>query len=1077
MDQLLMQIKSPSAAAKAAGAVIDGRAQLSEDRANGLPFVKLCEKFERVCQESNKMRCLKILFTQSLHDHLKGFSIFPIMRLILPQLDRERSAYGIKIATMSKLYIKVLGLSASNPSAQRLRNWKDPRKYNNRYGGKSSQSSGDFPALLEEELQRRANQGGTATIGWVNSMLDKLALINGQEALERWLLEIFSQCSANEQKWIVRIVLKDMKIRLKHERVLNFYHPDALEYYHSCTNLREVVDTLRDPNERRAQEFRLGRPFIPMLAKRLPSFTLEKCMGRNSFLVEPKMDGERILCHKIGAQLKLFTRNANDYTDLYGPVLAPLIMQNVNATNCILDGEMMAWDNHTKQFVKFGHNKTVAHEQIAANIRQLDGDDYGEDTERWLCYVMFDIIWVEGAHPSLGIDDDKNLVRQPLKKRREVLRALLKPVPTRLMLAEGVEVTNDDGYDRMLRHRRTMEAFDDFMAAAYEGAMIKDLTSPYLPGETGRKSLTWVKLKPDYIDQLDETLDLIILGGYYGEGSRRSGDLSTFLMGVAEDFEPGTKPTKFRALCKVGTGYSFVELMELRERLKPYYKIYDVANRPPHFEEWRPGKRDDVPDIWIEPQHSYIMELKAGELVTSDQFNANMSLRFPRVVRMRYDKPWHSCWTMRNLEELQTKYGGGLHKKGARHIGIEELARMGLKNKRLKRKARQEKAQHSARGGVTVMAQFRATDVSNVRISANVLGGKEVCVLAQKDYPKTLNKALVEKLVHSLGGKLVQNQLATTDYVIGASDKGFRAKNMRQNGTHDLTSYKWLLRCEEEGNFSLPRPCEVIYATPNTQERLRQLVDAYGDSFTQDIGSAEELLRLFDNVECEHYDSARALFASPAYKALDLEERMAMEYDMNCLNRAVVYVDMWEDLRVQEGDAQSNIEKRAEEAKAASQPKRRTRSKRRRSADADSATTATTPPVTTPAGGHAWQLSMRLLSLRLRLLGATIAPHLHEAVTHILLDPDHLPHPKGCAVRREIRKMRLRACQPRKRSRRGGKRQKGLRAGDSFSAPEMMLEKHVVSVAWALDCVKWHALIDVDVKESYSVSLSQFPID
>ena len=41
-------------------------------------------------------------------------------------------------------------------------------------------------------LQCRANQGGTATIGWVNSMLDKLALSNGQEALDRWLLEIFS---------------------------------------------------------------------------------------------------------------------------------------------------------------------------------------------------------------------------------------------------------------------------------------------------------------------------------------------------------------------------------------------------------------------------------------------------------------------------------------------------------------------------------------------------------------------------------------------------------------------------------------------------------------------------------------------------------------------------------------------------------------------------------------------------------------------------------------------------------------------------------------------------------------------
>ena len=53
-----------------------------------------------------------------------------------------------------RLYIKVLGLSTNNPSAQRLRNWKDPRKYHSRFGGaKSSQSSGDFPALLEEELQ------------------------------------------------------------------------------------------------------------------------------------------------------------------------------------------------------------------------------------------------------------------------------------------------------------------------------------------------------------------------------------------------------------------------------------------------------------------------------------------------------------------------------------------------------------------------------------------------------------------------------------------------------------------------------------------------------------------------------------------------------------------------------------------------------------------------------------------------------------------------------------------------------------------------------------------------------------
>ena len=59
-----------------------------------------------------------------------------------------------------------------------------------------------------------------------------------------------------------------------------------------------------------------------------------------------------------------------------------------------------------------------------------------------------------------------------------------------------------------------MKAFDDSLYGRYEGIIMKDLTSPYLFGENGRKSQHWVKLKPDHIADLGETLDLIILGGY-----------------------------------------------------------------------------------------------------------------------------------------------------------------------------------------------------------------------------------------------------------------------------------------------------------------------------------------------------------------------------------------------------------------------------------------------------------------------------------------------------------------------------------------------------------------------------------
>ena len=173
---------------------------------------------------------------------------------------------------------------------------------------------------------------------------------------------------------------------------------------------------------------------VPMLAKRMNIDRINRCMASRPFAVEPKMDGERMLCHKKGGVLRLFSRNGTDYTPHYGDALQPYFMKSFCAEECILDGEMMGWDSDDMAFVPFGSNKTVAYEQIDA---MKAGGNASSRLTRWMCYVAFDILYVNGgaavaeavkkshvSGPSLG-----PLMGLPLTSRRYILKRLVKEDP------------------------------------------------------------------------------------------------------------------------------------------------------------------------------------------------------------------------------------------------------------------------------------------------------------------------------------------------------------------------------------------------------------------------------------------------------------------------------------------------------------------------------------------------------------------------------------------------------------------------------------------------------------------------
>lgn len=220
-----------------------------------------------------------------------------------------------------------------------------------------------------------------------------------------------------------------------------------------------------------------------------------------------------------------------------------------------------------------------------------------------------------------------------------------------------------------------MKALDEALVRGMEGVIIKNQQSKYGLNE---RSNMWIKIKPDYCGKLLDTLDLLILGGYYGklhvaavaelytvsesefvcthavilqcchcpldpfrflsscpthtlllchcclpllyllcsgEGTRRSGDISHFLLGVAAPYDKakGEKPKEFYTFGKVGSGYSYQELTKLRAHLKEKWRPYNENKQPAFFMGWK-HERQDRPDMYLNPEDAVVIELKCYEI-------------------------------------------------------------------------------------------------------------------------------------------------------------------------------------------------------------------------------------------------------------------------------------------------------------------------------------------------------------------------------------------------------------------------------------------------------------------------------
>ncbi|GJN26520.1 hypothetical protein PR202_gb14455 [Eleusine coracana subsp. coracana] len=504
---------------------------------------------------------------------------FSALRLVLPGLDRERGTYGLKEATLAAVLVDALGIAKDSPDAVRLINWR-------RGGG--FRNAGNFSLVAAEVLQRRQGMtSGGLTIKEVNDALDRLAATENRSEKAAILSGLIKKTNALEMKWLLMIILKDLKLGISEKSIFHEFHPDAEDLFNVTCDLKFVCEKLNDRSQRhKRQDIEVGKAVRPQLAMRTSnaSAAWKKLHGKQ-VVAECKFDGDRIQIHKNGEEIHFFSRSFLDHSE-YAPGMANVIKENI-----LVD--------------------RIQETEIEEALKRMkSGKAMGPDD------VAFDILYA----------GDTSVIHQSLIERHEILKKVVKPAKGRL---EVLVPAGDEPCWSIVAHNLedVEKFFKETIDNREEGIVLKDLESKWEPGDRSGK---WLKLKPDYI-HAGADLDVLIIGGYYGSG-RRGGEVAQFLVGLAVPSDDNSYPKRFLSFCRVGTGLSDEELNALVSKLKPYFRSVIVSI---------------TSDI---------------RTIKSEVFAAPYCLRFPRIQRVRYDKPWHECLDVQAFVDIVHSSNGTMHK-------------------------------------------------------------------------------------------------------------------------------------------------------------------------------------------------------------------------------------------------------------------------------------------------------------------------------------------------------------------------------------------------------------------------------
>jgi len=560
-----------------------------------MEFSIISEIFEKMEKTSKRTELTEIL-VELLQKTPK--KIIPIIVYLLQGVIRPNFE-GIELGIAEKLAIRAISKSSGLPIKKIEDSYRD---------------SGDLGITASNILKSKTQTTFTAekiTIERIYETLFKIAKLEGkgsQDLKMKYISSLLNDATPLEAKFVLKILLGTLRLGIAENTVMDALaiaftgkkeNKEQIENaYNVSSDLGKVslIVATNGIDEIKKFKISLFNPIRPMLADRAKSEQEVIKKMPELFAAEYKLDGERVQIHIQANKIILFSRRLENITQYY-PDIVENVRKSLGIHEGVFEAEIVPINENTGEFLPF---QELMHRRRKYNLDKAV-------SQYPITVNFFDVLYF----------DKKDCLNLEYSERRKILE----------------RVVNEDNFSKLIpmkfikSENEIVDFLENSINAGCEGLMLKTPNAPYRAGARGSN---WLKLKREYRNELGDSLDLIVIGAYFGRG-RRTGLYGTLLLGT---FNPETN--NFPSICKVGTGFTDESLDQLYQILSNKVTLKKNSKIVSEMEA----------DVWFEPE--LVLEIVASEITLSPihktgmdliRKNSGFALRFPKFTgKIRYEK-------------------------------------------------------------------------------------------------------------------------------------------------------------------------------------------------------------------------------------------------------------------------------------------------------------------------------------------------------------------------------------------------------------------------------------------------------
>ncbi|KAI9816425.1 MAG: hypothetical protein M1826_001814 [Phylliscum demangeonii] len=515
-----------------------------------------------------------------------------------------------------------------------------------------------------------------------------------EASAEELLKPLFLRLRSRDAKWLVRLLLKDYApVELPEPLVLALVHFLLPLLLRVQASFEAAVACLRgegggeDEDEVVAGGAWLGQPEDPRVRELVRQAVMQRikprtgvkvgrpeywkarsinhCLqmvGRQRMSIERKYDGEYCQIHvdlaRTDGWLQIFSKSGKDSTAdrraIHGTLRKCLRIGQPDCrftSKCILEGEMVVYSDKDQKMLEF--DKLRKHIPRSGSFLGTEQDSPRHEHEH-LMIVFFDLLLL----------DQRATLTELYQQRRRALRTLVQDVAGRAALCwrRSMEMEATETARHQLR-----AIFAHGIARRWEGFVAKPLDQPYFGRRRRRRqgdgdggaayAGEWIKLKKDYILGLGDTADFAVVGaGFDPHHARSHAGLpwTHFHLACVRNAERvrrfGEKPTwrVIQSLNECIDAGAMRQLNALAQfRTIPYHA---GQHQLEHMELEVDLGADDCP-LAVVFREPFVFEVVGGGFVRPPS-KAFWMLRWPRVVKIHWDRDWREAVAWDELQEM-----------------------------------------------------------------------------------------------------------------------------------------------------------------------------------------------------------------------------------------------------------------------------------------------------------------------------------------------------------------------------------------------------------------------------------------